>query len=72
MTRIAFVVWLAALACASLPARAQDQPKDQLQNQPEQVAPHHLGVDLASGKVHVGFGDQASLIRLERDPLGEE
>src|SRR5918994_4543382 len=35
------------------------------------VALEHLRVDLAAREVHVGLGDQAPLVALERHPLGE-
>src|SRR3954454_2883693 len=35
------------------------------------VALHLLWVHLAAGKMHVGAGDQATLVALERHPLGQ-
>src|SRR5829696_1748982 len=39
--------------------------------QPPDVALEHLRVDLAARQVHVGLGDQAPLVALERHPLGQ-
>ncbi len=39
--------------------------------QTRKIAPHPLGIDLTAGQVHVGVGDQRSLVGRERHPLGE-
>src|SRR5829696_10230372 len=39
--------------------------------EPPDVALEHLRVDLAAREVHVGLGDEAPLVALERHPLGQ-
>src|SRR5688572_12365530 len=39
--------------------------------EPPDVALEHLRIDLAAWEVHVGLGDQAPLVALERHPLGQ-
>ena len=50
--------------------RSVDAPRPPL-TQPDQVAPHLLGVELAPGDVHVGHRDQLALPGPQRHPLGE-